>query len=48
MRHKTLALAYPYGNDPVVQTPELVERVRADWQRASGLVAWLAQALGDE
>lgn len=48
LRHKTLALSLPYGDDPVVHTPELVGRVRADWQQATPLVEWLAEALDSE
>lgn len=45
LRHKTLALALPYGNDPVVHTPALVGRVRSDWEAATPVVEWLADVL---
>lgn len=48
LRYKTLALSLPYGDAPVVHTPELAERVRVDWQQASGLVEWLADALEEK
>lgn len=45
LRHKTMVLSHDHGDDPVVHTSELLDRVRADWQRAAPVVRWLAQTL---
>lgn len=41
LRHKTLTAMRDYGFDPVIHSPELVERIRADWRSLDELLAWL-------
>lgn len=45
LRHKTLTLSRRYGFAPFVHTAELLDHVRADWQRLRPLVEWLAARL---
>ena len=44
LRHKTMALGKDYGFAPVIHTPELLERVRADWREAAPFVAWVTDS----
>ena len=47
LRHKSMTLGKDYGFEPVIHTPELVDRVRADWREATPFVDWvLAHARG--
>ncbi|EFQ82225.1 TIGR02453 family protein [Aeromicrobium marinum DSM 15272] len=41
LRHRSMTLGRSYGFDPVIHTPELVERVRADWREATPFVEWV-------
>ena len=41
LRHKSMTLGKAYGFEPVIHTPELVERVRADWREATPFVEWV-------
>lgn len=43
LRHKSLTAIRDYGFDPVIHTPELTERIRADWRRLRPLVSWLTE-----
>ena len=45
LRHKQLFAGLPYGFDEVIHTPELVNRVRADWRQLKPLVDWLGRAI---
>lgn len=45
LRHRSLTFGFDHGFDPVIQTPELVDRVRADWRRCRPLVEWIAAHL---
>lgn len=47
LRHKTIVLSNDYGDDPVIHTTDLLDRVRNDWRRATPLVLWLTDTLGD-
>ena len=38
LRHRSMALSKSYGFEPVIHTPELVERVREDWRQATPFV----------
>jgi len=46
LRHKSLLGMRSYGFEPVVHTPELLDRVRDDWRRLRPLVSWMAEQLG--
>lgn len=45
LRHRSLTVGRDLGFDPVIQTPELVDRVRQDWRRCRPLVEWIAAHL---
>ncbi|MRJ75979.1 TIGR02453 family protein [Aeromicrobium sp. SMF47] len=40
LRHKSMNVGKSYGFEPVIHTPELVDRVRADWREVTPLVEW--------
>lgn len=42
LRHKTLSVSTSYGFEPVVHTPDLRDRVRADWRALRPLVEWVS------
>ena len=42
LRHKSMTLGKSYGFEPVIHTPELLERVRTDWRTATPFVEWVA------
>jgi len=42
LRHKQLFAGKLYGFEPVIHTPELVDRVRADWRTLKPMVDWVA------
>ncbi len=47
LRHKSMTLGKNYGFEPFIHTPELLDRVRADWREARPLIDWvLAHAKG--
>ncbi|MET0928396.1 MAG: DUF2461 domain-containing protein [Aeromicrobium sp.] len=41
LRHKSMTLGKSYGFEPVIHTPELVDRVRQDWREAKPFVEWV-------
>ena len=41
LRHKSMTLGKAYGFEPVIHTPELVDRVRDDWRAATPFVEWV-------
>ncbi|MET0951782.1 MAG: DUF2461 domain-containing protein [Aeromicrobium sp.] len=41
LRHKSMTLGKSYGFEPVIHTPELLDRVRADWREATPFVEWV-------
>jgi uncharacterized protein (TIGR02453 family) len=45
LRHKSLTVSRFYGFQPVIHTPDLLDRVRRDWRAARPLVEWLAARL---
>jgi uncharacterized protein (TIGR02453 family) len=47
LRHKSLTLGRSYGFEPVIHTPELLDRVREDWRAARPLVEWVCVNAGD-
>ncbi|QIM22329.1 DUF2461 domain-containing protein [Phycicoccus sp. HDW14] len=46
MRHKHLIAARRHGSPPWLDTPEVLERVRADWRAVRPLVDWLTEHVG--
>jgi uncharacterized protein (TIGR02453 family) len=47
LRHKSMTLGKSYGFDPVIHTPELLDRVRDDWRAARPFVDWVAEHAGE-
>ena len=47
LRHRSMSLGKSYGFDPVVHTPELLDRVREDWRAARPFVDWVADHAGE-
>ncbi len=45
LRHKQIIAGKPYGFGAVINTPEVLELVRADWRTLKPLVAWLTRAV---
>ncbi|AXT86679.1 TIGR02453 family protein [Aeromicrobium sp. A1-2] len=41
LRHKSMNLSKDYGFEPIIHTPELLDRVRADWRDAGPFVDWV-------
>lgn len=41
LRHRSMTLGKDYGFEPFIHTPELADRVRADWREAAPLVDWI-------
>ena len=41
LRHRSLSVGRAYGFEPFVHTPQLLDRVRADWAASRDLVEWL-------
>jgi len=41
LRHKSMTLGKSYGFEPFIHTPELLDRVRADWREATPFVDWV-------
>ena len=48
LRHKSLTLGKSYGFDPVIHTPELLDRVREDWREALPFVDWVCDHAGGD
>jgi uncharacterized protein (TIGR02453 family) len=46
LRHKSITLGRSYGFEPVIHTPELLDRVRADWRAGRPFVEWLQRHAG--
>jgi len=44
LRHKQLFVGRPYGFEPFIHTPELLDRVRDDWRALKPLILWLDDA----
>ncbi|WP_212755228.1 DUF2461 domain-containing protein [Flexivirga aerilata] len=45
LRRKSMVLSTSYGFAPFVRTPELLDRVRSDWEAGRPLVEWVADHL---
>lgn len=41
LRHKSMTLGKDYGFEPVIHTPELTEKIRADWREATPFIEWV-------
>lgn len=41
LRHRSLNVTKDYGFEPVIESPELVTRIRKDWKKAAPLVHWV-------
>lgn len=41
LRHKSITLGKKYGFDPVIHTPALTDRIRADWREATPFIDWV-------
>ena len=48
LRHKSMTLARPYGFEPFIHTPELLDRVRDDWREATPFVDWVCDNAGGD
>lgn len=48
LRHRSMTLAKSYGFEPVIHTPELLARVRADWRAATPFVEWVSDNAGGD
>lgn len=47
LRHKSMTLGKKYGFEPFIHTPELLDRIRADWRGVRPFIDWvLAHAKG--
>jgi uncharacterized protein (TIGR02453 family) len=46
LRHRSLYAGRSLGFEPVIHSPELLDRVRDDWRALQPLVAWLAANCG--
>ncbi len=46
LRHRSMTVGRSYGFEPFIHTPELLDRVRADWRAATPFVEWVAEHLG--
>ena len=42
LRHRSLNAGRSLGFEPVIHSPELLDRVREDWRALRPLVGWLA------
>jgi uncharacterized protein (TIGR02453 family) len=45
LRRTALSVGRDYGFAPLVHSPDLVDRVRADWEEARPLVEWMADTV---
>lgn len=43
LRYKSLTAMRDYGFDEVIHTPELTDRVRADWRALTPLIDWISE-----
>ncbi|CAN5312767.1 DUF2461 domain-containing protein [soil metagenome] len=41
LRFKSITVGKDYGFDDVIHTPEVLDRIRADWREAAPLVEWV-------
>jgi uncharacterized protein (TIGR02453 family) len=41
LRHKSLTVSRPYGFEPFIHTPNLVDRVRKDWRATTPFLSWV-------
>ncbi len=43
LRHKSLTVMRDYGFDQVIHSPELVDKIRADWRETTPLLDWVVR-----
>ena len=48
LRHRSMTLDKSYGFEPMIHTPELLDRVRADWREAGPFVEWVDDNAGGD
>jgi uncharacterized protein (TIGR02453 family) len=48
LRHKSMTLGKSYGFEPFIHTPELLDRVREDWRKATPFLEWVADNAGGD
>jgi uncharacterized protein (TIGR02453 family) len=48
LRHRSMTLGRSYGFEPLIHTPELLDRVRADWREASPFMEWVGDHAGGD
>ncbi len=48
LRHRSMTLSRSYGFEPFIHTPELLDRVRADWREAVPFVSWVSDQAGGD
>lgn len=48
LRHRSMTLGKTYGFEPFIHSPELLDRVRADWRAASSFVEWVCDNAGGD
>ena len=41
LRHKSLVANKSYGFEPVIHTPDLLDKIRADWRACKPLIDWI-------
>ena len=46
LRHKSLVANRSYGFEPVIHTPELLDRIRTDWRACKPLIDWITANAG--
>lgn len=46
LRHRSMTVGRSYGFEPVIHTPELLDRVRADWRMTRPFLEWVTRHAG--
>lgn len=41
LRHRSMTLGKSYGFEPFIHTPDLLDRVRADWRQSTPFIDWV-------
>ena len=42
LRHKSMTLGRSYGFEPIIHSPDLVDRIRRDWRATAPFLDWIA------
>ena len=48
LRHRSMTLGKPYGFEPVIHTPQVLDLVRADWREATPFLEWVEDNAGGD